>query len=328
MASVSFVRGRWRALVRVKPYRGVSKSFDKEPDAWAWGRRVEAELKAKTMIQPDRAKLRPLIERYIEEHPLIGRSKLATLQAIAAGELGSETLVKLTPERLVKFGRSRGVAGQTLVNDLSALSTVLKHAKAIWKVSLVNPVPDARYALRVAGLLDPAQERDRRPTADELDAIKGWVAQSRSKLPMADLVDFAVATAMRAGEITSLRWSDYDEKAGTILVRERKHPTKKRSNDQVVPLLKSAVAVLARRPRTGDRIFPVARNAISCAFPKVCQALGIVDLHFHDLRHDGISRLFEMGYQIQEVAMFSGHADWKQLKRYTQIRPESLRRLG
>ena len=53
-------------------------------------------------------------------------------------------------------------------------------------------------------------------------------------------------------------------------------------------------------------------------------ALAIPDLHFHDLRHEGVSRMFEAGYAIQQVAVVSGHKSWNQLKRYTQIKPESL----
>lgn len=54
--------------------------------------------------------------------------------------------------------------------------------------------------------------------------------------------------------------------------------------------------------------------------------LRINDLHFHDLRHEATSRLFEQGYQIQEVAIVTGHRSWDMLKRYTQLRPESLHR--
>ena len=43
-------------------------------------------------------------------------------------------------------------------------------------------------------------------------------------------------------------------------------------------------------------------------------------LNFHDLRHDGISRLFEMGWTIPHVASVSGHRSWQSLKRYTHIR--------
>lgn len=328
MASVSFVRGKHRALVRVAGFRPVSKSFSGYREAEEWGRQTEAELRAKLVVQPDVARLDGLIKRYIEEHPKMGRSKRHSLLQTAAGKLGKETLAGLTVERIVRFGRDRGVAGITLTNDLSALSTVLKHAEHVWRVRLVNPIPSARYALRAAGLLDPAQERDRRPTEEELERIDGWLRARRSDLPIPAVVRFAVVSAMRQAEITSLLWKDYNRKDGTVLIRERKHPTKKRSNDQVVPLLKSAQQIIEAQPRAGERIFPVRHNTVSCTFSDATRALGIDDLHFHDLRHEAISRLFEMGYQIQEVAMFSGHRDWKQLKRYTQLRADKLRRLA
>ena len=52
------------------------------------------------------------------------------------------------------------------------------------------------------------------------------------------------------------------------------------------------------------------------------------DLHFHDLRHEGTSRLFEAGFAIEQVSLVTGHKDWKMLRRYTHIRPEALHRLA
>ena len=48
--------------------------------------------------------------------------------------------------------------------------------------------------------------------------------------------------------------------------------------------------------------------------------LGIENLHFHDLRHEGVSRLFEMGLSLPRVAAVSGHRSWTTLKRYTHLR--------
>ncbi|RVC42576.1 site-specific integrase, partial [Mesorhizobium sp. M4B.F.Ca.ET.088.02.2.1] len=44
----------------------------------------------------------------------------------------------------------------------------------------------------------------------------------------------------------------------------------------------------------------------------------------HDLRHEGTSRLFEAGFTIEQVALVTGHKDWKMLKRYTHLKPEEL----
>lgn len=73
-------------------------------------------------------------------------------------------------------------------------------------------------------------------------------------------------------------------------------------------------------PRKDARIFPYSTDAISAAFTRVCHMLGIEDLRFHDLRHEGVSRLFEMGLNIPHVAAVSGHRSWQSLKRYTHMR--------
>ena len=73
-------------------------------------------------------------------------------------------------------------------------------------------------------------------------------------------------------------------------------------------------------PKRKSEIFPYSPDAITANFTRACKLLGIEDLHFHDLRHDGISRLFEMGWNIPHVAAVSGHRSWVTLKRYTHIR--------
>jgi integrase len=82
------------------------------------------------------------------------------------------------------------------------------------------------------------------------------------------------------------------------------------------------------RSNDDDRIFPFKHKSISTVFPRACQDLGIEDLHFHDLRHGGTSRLFEAGFQIHQVALVTGHKDWKMLRRYTHLRPEALHSLA
>ena len=61
-------------------------------------------------------------------------------------------------------------------------------------------------------------------------------------------------------------------------------------------------------------------RSISASFTRACHFLEIDDLHFHDLRHDGVSRLFEMGWDIPKVASVSGHRDWNSMRRYTHLK--------
>lgn len=72
------------------------------------------------------------------------------------------------------------------------------------------------------------------------------------------------------------------------------------------------------------RVFPHHPKSVGTAFWRACNKLNIPDLHFHDLRHEATSRLFEAGLTIERVALITGHKDWKMLRRYTNLRPEIL----
>jgi integrase len=98
-----------------------------------------------------------------------------------------------------------------------------------------------------------------------------------------------------------------------------KHPGQKIGNDVWCDLPDEALRVVLSMPRVDQRVFPYNHRSISSRFTRACKALGINDLHFHDLRHEGVSRLFEMGETIPHVAAVSGHRDWKSLQRYTQL---------
>jgi integrase len=86
-----------------------------------------------------------------------------------------------------------------------------------------------------------------------------------------------------------------------------------------------AWAIAQTQPRTGPYIFPYDPQSVGSAFTRACQLLGIKDLRFHDLRHEATSRLFGRGYQIHEVAQFTLHDSWNELKRYANLKPENVR---
>jgi integrase len=271
-------------------------------------------------------------------------------QALAKIEklLGRHRLSELKTKAFLDFCHTReseGAGAATILQDFSYIGTVLRHGGALTgaeqpAASAIAALDAARRTLRHAGRVANPDERDRRPTDAELvSLIQHWAASPRQSIPMIDLILFAVATAMRLGEIVNLQWEDLDEAARTIVIRQRKHPTKKASNDQKVPLLQGTCVVggqpidplqiMLRQPsawRRQGRIFPHAAQSTSTAFQRATGELGIGDLHFHDLRHDGASRLFEAGFSIERVALVTGHRDWNMLRRYTQLRAEDLHR--
>jgi integrase len=206
----------------------------------------------------------------------------------------------------------------------------MKVARNKWKYDVaVEAVREARANLALFGRAGKSNNRDRRVSAAEIVAITAHLrAKEQRVIPMADIVEFALATGMRLGEICRIRWDDYELEARVVLIRDRKHPKDKIGNNQRVPLLTATgfdpCVIIARQPRRSDRIFPVNERSVSRLFARATEALGIGDLHFHDLRHEAICRLFAAGYRIEQVALVSGHRDWAMLKRYTHVKAEDL----
>lgn len=105
-----------------------------------------------------------------------------------------------------------------------------------------------------------------------------------------------------------------------VLVRDMKNPGQKIGNDVWCYIPDEAWRILKTMPKSSAEIFPYDSATISSSWAKACKFLGIKDLHFHDLRHDGVSRLFEMDWDIPRVASVSDHRDWNSLLRYTHMR--------
>lgn len=347
MASITLLRsGAWRVQVRRKGTY-VAETFLRKTEAQDWAR--EAEIAIDRGLKPPRRGQPPtkkgqttlgyLIDLHIADMNDVGRELARSKRFVLAtlkDRLGRLAFEALTRERLVDYGRQRareGAGPATLAIDFAYLNTIITHAAAVHGVIVsVEQVKLARAALVRLGLIGKADERDRRPTADELDHLTAFLeGNPKQQLPVGRIVRFAVATAMRIEEITRIRWNDVDERKRTVIVRDRKDPRHKDGNHQPVPLLSAsgydAWALLKEQGAiTGhlDRIFPYDPRSVSAAFRRACRELEIEDLRFHDLRHEGTSRLFEAGFTIEQVSLVTGHKDWKMLRRYTNLRPENL----
>ena len=124
---------------------------------------------------------------------------------------------------------------------------------------------------------------------------------------------------MRRGEIVKARWSDLDWDTSTLHI-----PVTKNGFSRTIPLTKQALETLKSQPHDDECIFPITGNAVRLSWQRLKKRVGIEDLHFHDLRHEAISRFFEMGLSVPEVALISGHRDYRMLFRYTHLRAEDV----
>lgn len=339
--------GSWRVQVRRKG-RYISETFLRREDARKWALDAERQVDRGETPTPSRiARLNTfgdLIDLHIADMKEVGkapgRSKDATLKMLKR-QLGALSMVELDRERVVKFGRARAAqgAGPTTVGiDIGVIKLVIQHAAAVHGLAVkVEPIDLARIALKRLGLVGHSNERDRRPTEEEIEKlIAHFDGNERQIIPMGRIIKFAIATAMRQEEICRVTWSDLNTRTKMLTIRDRKDPRQKKGNDQRIPLLAvsgyDAMALIeeqrAIRGNENDRIFPHHHKSAGTAFTRACRELEIEDLHFHDLRHEGTSRLFEAGFKIEQVSLVTGHRDWKMLRRYTHLRPEALHDLA
>ena len=322
--------GKWRAQVRRS---GIYKarSFDKKVDAQAWAAVIEQSISRGAVVgyitPPKGMKLDDLIQAYLGSNPA-DTSTVAILRAMSK-VIGTTPLAGLNGYHLQRWTDAKvasGVTGSTIVRQLAALGAALRWGRRVRRLEIDETLHlEAQKTLAAARIQTSAHERDRYATDAELETIRAAIrAQGQLKIPLEHLADFALATAMRLGEICRIKYEDIAPEGRTILIRDRKDPKRKQGNHQTVPLSSRAREIIAAQPTTAGRVFSCNSPSVSNAWRRAVTQAGVHNLTFHDLRHRAISDLFARGLAIQQVALISGHKEWKQLRRYTQVQAEDL----
>lgn len=316
-----------------RPTYREAATFAKRTQATAWLKSRESELREEGGIERARARgltLGDAIDKYTDESlKEIGRTKAQVLKAVKGFDLGALEAGTITSADLVRFVQqltATGVKPQTVQNYLSHLSAVFAVAKPAWGIPLDrDAMKDAFAVARRLGLTGKSEKRDRRPTVAEMNKLMThFTAQAErvpGVVPMHRIIPYAMFSTRRLGEIIRITWGDFDADGKRQLVRDMKHPGEKAGNDQWVDVPDEAILFMpSETPTPSGRIFPCSEDALGAAFTRACKLLEIENLHFHDLRHEGVSRLFEMGWSIPRVATVSGHRSWQSLQRYSHLR--------
>ncbi|WP_375786302.1 tyrosine-type recombinase/integrase [Bradyrhizobium sp. Pha-3] len=329
MATIRKLRGRWQAQVRRRGVPPRAKSFDSKTEAERWARDLEAEADRSGWVADTRAAekttLKELLTRYRDEVTPGKRgavSERARINSIVRCPIGHRTLAKLTSSDVATYRdeRLKSVAPATIVRELNTISHAIEIATREWGLWLPrNPVKLVRRPPIPRG-------RTRRLKEGEEDALLLACDRGRTLL-LKPLIVLAIETGMRRGELLELRWEHVDLKRGVAHL-----PLTKNGDSRDVPLSRRAIETLHQVRAGGpkmDRVFPMTGNAVRLAFEHLRVRAGMSDFHFHDLRHEAISRLFEKGLNIAEVSTISGHRELKMLQRYTHLRAVDLvARLG
>lgn len=177
----------------------------------------------------------------------------------------------------------RVLATSTVRLEMSLLSNFFDIGRIEWGICDANPVANVRKPKCPPG-------RDRRLTARE-DRLILRYCHGHTNPDFYSIVVIALETAMRQGEILNMRWEHINLKTRIAHLQETKNGTKRD-----VPLsVKARDALIRIGVKTKGRVFGYTAEGLKSTWRFMLKKLSIQDLHFHDLRHEAISRLFELG---------------------------------
>ncbi|UWP96886.1 site-specific integrase [Aliiroseovarius crassostreae] len=304
----------------------MSKTFTRLTTAKKWRNRklLEIEEHGFPLYVVDKTTISDVINDRLRRGAELARTAEHTLKFIANHEFGQTKVGTLTQQQLYDFAdhlSSEERSPQTVAGYMSHLARTLNWANDRGTVIPVEAVTIAMRTMWEDEVLARSEQRNRRPEIWELDRILTAIFENkRQKIPVGHLLVFAIFSARRISEICRLRWEDLNEEEGMILVREMKHPRQKKRNNVWCELPPEAMAIIRVMPRISEFIFPFDPRSVGAAFRRHRDKVGVVDLRFHDLRHEAISRLSEMGTQAEFVAKVSGHKGASCLERYTHVK--------
>lgn len=352
--------GKWKAVVRKHGWPTASKTFRVQKDAITWARRAEDEMERGVFIDrshSERLTFDKALSRYLSE--VVPTKKPATQETDKycavplRAYFGKYSLAAISPDVVAAYrdqrlatplkrkgtkageakvqldrvtGKPKTLSANTVRLELALLGHLFNTAMREWGLGLVrNPVASIRKP-------SPGQGRDRRLSESEEVRLRQSLANYSNPM-LGWIFEIALETGMRSGEITGLRIRQVDVRRRVVRLADTKN-----NSARTVPLSRRAAAAFAlalenpTRPEGCDLVFfgEPGRDGERrpYTFAKVWNgiktSLGLSDLHFHDLRHEAVSRFVEAGFSDQVVSAISGHKSPQMLKRYTHLRAEDL----
>ncbi len=335
MAYISQRGQYWRAEVRRRGIKPVYRTFDTQKQAQQWARKVESEIDAGLFIdktQSERTTLREALERYGKEIVPTKRHPTQEQQRInrwLKHDLAYRALSSLRGSDFAEYRDARRASGRaenTIRLELQLVGHLFEMARKEWGMeNLQNPLKNIR---KPSG----SNARERRLANREYELILNHLSKSPNQYAAAAF-QLAIETTLRKNTLFTLQWNWVDLESRIVTIPKEHRGAENKGVPAALPLSRNAVVVLRQLKLAQEKealfdyqsnILDTSQNAVLCVWKRTLQKLEISDLRWHDLRHEGISRLFEKGLHPLEVATISGHKSMQMLKRYTHLKSESL----
>jgi integrase len=318
MASIRKRKGKYQAQIRRSGFLPISRTFLSKADAQTWVRQIESSLDRGDLdqIKLQQHTLNDLILQYEKEitpQKKQARQEKYRLQWLKGHKISKVRLDKLGPEHISKYRdnrleniQCRGSDGaQAVRHDLNLLSNIFSVAAKEWGIPIRNLVQSVSKP-------SPSKARQRRLTTDEQTALLANAPE-----PLKSMIKLALETGMRRGEIHRFHPDHIDQAKNLLSI-----PITKNGHPRTIPLSQKAAVILGNE--LSEYPFQMSEPKFRYRWEALLIVTGIEDLHFHDLRHEAISRFFEIGLSVPEVALISGHRDPRMLFRYTHLRAEDV----
>lgn len=323
MASIRQRSGKWQARIRRKGYPDEVASFKTKTEAQTWARSIESAMDQGSHQSIQSAKdilLADILQRYMNEVTPSKRGaqrEAEGIQFMLRQKMASYSMTNLTPAVIAAYRdeRLKTVGAGTIIRELSILSGIISHARKEWSLPTANPCALVRKPASPPGRSRLLTKEEEARLIDELKPVR------RRSPWMVPLVMLALESAMRRGELLSLRWENINLAAQTAFL-----PLTKNGTSRTVPLSKKAIAILEGLPNCGKEgpVFPISFMTMHNCFVDARRRAGITDLRFHDLRHTATSRLAEKLPNVIELAAVTGHQTIQMLKRYYHPKAEAM----
>lgn len=314
MATIVKKKGKWFVQIRISFHKPIYKTFLSKIDAQRYARETERLIEIGQFVDTSEASktsLKQLLERYEREVSSKKRTEQDPylIRNICKFDFVTKMLTQINSSDIAEFrdARLKSVSASSVNRELSILSHCIDLAINEWKCYIrQNPVtPNLR--------LKENPSRTRRLLPGEYEKL-----MQSCKLNYAfwcPIIDFAIHTGMRRGELLQITWDMVHLEKKFITLPPEITKTNKSRN---VPLQPKAIQILKEMPRSiNGKIFPIGVKNFERSWNSICRRSGIKGLRFHDLKREAISRLFEQGLSVSEVRLFVGNS-LSTLSVYTQ----------
>jgi len=274
-------------------------------------------------------------ERYLEKKKNKNSNSLKTVRSAIVGSLipyfGEVKLSELNLERTFKYVESLRdndppIKDSTIGNYLTVFGSLISFAERY-----DYPVKRKKKIIHRSDYdLEPTK-RERELESDEQIALFK-VANSFWK----DLLNFALFTGLRLGNICNLKWTsvDFEAQMIRILSAESKNnePIEIFMNPTVVELLKRMHKAngehthVFMRPKNGNNKQILKERWVQVEFKELTKKVEIDDLHFHDLRRTFAMRLVRKGIDLLTLKKCMSHKSINSTMCYIKEDPKAVKR--